>query len=77
MKKFFLPVAAFLCLIAVSCRQGDDVLSAEDIATIKIIEANRNDDSSNSDQNFKVDSTDYVGNSHYDIDGEIQAPPRK
>lgn len=74
MKKFILAFTAIVSLTVISCRQEEDVLSAEDMATIKIIETNRNAVISNSDQGVKRDS---ATNSTMKIEGEIQRPPRK
>ncbi|MFC6269499.1 hypothetical protein [Frigoriflavimonas asaccharolytica] len=77
MKKFILVSATMLLITAVSCRQTDDVLSTEDIATIKVIESNRNNESSDSNYTMKSDSIQYNEFTTQTFDGEIQSPPRK
>ncbi|MFC6269500.1 hypothetical protein [Frigoriflavimonas asaccharolytica] len=76
MKKFILTFATILLITIVSCRKTDDVLSAEDIATIKVIESN-NSGSSDSNQTMKSDSTQNNEFTTQTFDGEIQSPPRK
>lgn len=77
MKKITIAIATILVISAVSCRQEDEILSNEDITTMNIIESNRTQQSSNSNQTMKSDSTLTSQTEISFIDGEIQPPPRK
>ncbi|MFC6268927.1 hypothetical protein [Frigoriflavimonas asaccharolytica] len=77
MKTFSLAIATLLVISAVSCRQEDEILSTEDLQTIKIIETNRKHESSKYSQELVVDSVQTIESPKKYLDGEIVPPPRK
>lgn len=77
MKKIILSISAFLVIASVSCRQSDDILTNEDVTTIKMIESNREDGPTNSDTKKIGDSATNSNNEIIYIDGEIVQPPRR
>ena len=76
MKKFALITAVLVTAISLqSCRQADDVLSPEEIATLQKVQDSSNN-SSNKDDDNTVGIDQSVPTATF-VDGEIVPPPRK
>ena len=76
MKKFALITAVLITAISFqSCRQADDVLSPEEIATLQKVQ----DSSKNSSSNKDTDPASFeLGEPAASlVDGEIAPPPKK
>jgi len=71
MKKTILLSIGVLSVLFVSCRQNDNILSNEDIKTLKIIQKNRNIRDTASVKTFSIDTQSSL--SEFD---DVVKPPK-
>jgi len=71
MKKIVLFSVGVLSVLFVSCRQNDDILSNEDVTTLKIIQKNRNIRDTASVKTFSIDTQSSL--SEFD---DVVKPPK-
>lgn len=71
MKKTILFSIGVLSILFVSCRQNEDILSNEDVTTLKIIQKNRNTRDTLSVKTFKIDTLSRL--SEFD---DVVRPPK-
>ena len=71
MKKTVLFSIGVLSVLFVSCRQNDNILSNEDVTTLKIIQKNRNIRDTASVKTFSIDTQSSL--SEFD---DVVKPPR-
>lgn len=73
MKKLALiAVVVFTTLTIQSCREADDVLSPDEMATLQRVK-----DSSDQINNLNTVNNEQAGNTTSNLDGEIAPPPKK
>lgn len=71
MKKTILFSIGVLSILFVSCRQNDNILSNEDVTTLKIIQKNRNIRDTASVKTFNIDTKSSL--SEFD---DVVKPPK-
>lgn len=71
MKKTVLFSIGVLSVLFVSCRQNDNILSNEDVTTLKIIQKNRNIRDTTSVKTFSIDTQSSL--SEFD---DVVKPPK-
>ncbi len=71
MKKIVLLSVSALSVLFVSCRQNDNILSNEDVTTLKIIQKNRNIRDTASVKTFSIDTQSSL--SEFD---DVVKPPK-
>lgn len=79
MKKMLFFVAAIISLTVVSCRQQEDILSPQDVATLKVIQNSSTGKTTTPIENNITTATTSSMNDTLDLDndGDPAPPPKK